>query len=251
MPDYLIDPKTFDAASRHFEQKAVMPTGLNSREISNRVPVDIRGQAFFSSQVSSARILENLQDECRAILAGKTSYQEARTRLKEFLAREGYGIPKPGTREDKDLANIAGDSRLQLILRQNVRMSQAVGQRQVSEHPYVEERYPNYKYHANTARHAKFDGLVLPKKHPFWKKHYPPWDFGCNCMVTDEEGEPNARGSAQRLQFKSRAVNVDDPKSGFEFESSPEDAFKDLDPSIIEDEQLRALVTAALEARGL
>ena len=251
MPDYLIDPKTFDAATRHFEQKSVMPTGLTSREISNQVPADIRNQAFFSAQVSSAHILENLQTECRAVLAGERSYQESRTRIKGFLAAEGYGIPAPHSKEDRAIANLTSDARIQLVIRQNVRMSQAVGERQVSEHPDVAERYPNYRYIANTSRHAEFDGVVLPKAHPFWKTHYPPWDFNCDCMVVDEEGKPNAKGTATRLDVKGKPVNVAAPDSGFEFHSSPQDAFKTFDTSIIEDTTLQALLEEKLKERGL
>lgn len=54
--------------------------------------------------------------------------------------------------------------------------------------------YPNLRYmaiHDNRSRtqHLKYDGLVLPMDHPFWKTHLPPWDYGCRCGVdqTDDE----------------------------------------------------------------
>ena len=117
-----------------------------------------------------------------------------------FLAREGYGIPAPKTAEDRKLADIASTARLELILRQNVAMAHAIGQRSVSEHPDILERWPNYRYVANTERHARFDGLVLPKKDPFWRTHYPPWEFRCGCMALDEDAEANAKSSGMRDQ---------------------------------------------------
>jgi len=31
--------------------------------------------------------------------------------------------------------------------------------------------------------HLSWDGLILPFDHPFWKKHYPPNGWGCDCIV--------------------------------------------------------------------
>lgn len=31
--------------------------------------------------------------------------------------------------------------------------------------------------------HAALNGVVLPADHPFWRDHYPPWDYGCRCQV--------------------------------------------------------------------
>lgn len=32
-------------------------------------------------------------------------------------------------------------------------------------------------------QHESWDGLVLPADHPFWKTHYPPNGWGCQCYV--------------------------------------------------------------------
>lgn len=254
MPEYAKQPLPFTAAQRWLEQKVTLPTGLNSRQIANRIPARIRGQAFFSARVASARILERLRQEVTKLAAGESDYVSARARIKTFLARIGYGVPDVGTKEDRDIQRLESTARLDLILRQNVAMAHAVGQREVSENEAVVEIFPNYRYVANTDRHARFDGLVLPKDDPFWATHYPPWEYNCQCMVIDTDEPVNGRsygfadtpegGQQGRLEFKTSVIDVQPSTSGYVFRSSPQDAFDDPDFSRIEDDDLRASVEA-------
>jgi hypothetical protein len=258
-PEYLLDPATFTAATDWFDQKVTLPTNLSSAELAMAAPAQVRMQAFFSARIASTNILESLREECAAILAGERTYSEAHARMAEFLAREGYGVPEPKTPADRDVAELASTARLQLIFRQNVAMAQAVGARAVSEHWAVVERYPNYRYVKNTERHARFDGVVLPKDHPFWDTHYPPWEFNCQCFVFDEEGEPNVEGSelrttpegAQigRLVKDGQVLNVMPSESGFVFRSRPSEAFADPDTSLITDPELREMFERELEIK--
>lgn len=239
MPDFLIDPKTFTAAEDWFSQKADLPTDLGSGELAQKLPAPIRNQAFFSAKVSSAHILSALRAECQGVIAGQRNPTDAVARLRQFLADEGYGIPPPKTGADRNLQDLASDRRLRLVVEQNVSMAHAVGQRMVSEHPYVAERFPNYRYIANTSRHSEFDGLVLPKSDPFWARHYPPWDYNCQCIVVDEEGAPDPSPG-----------EVPEAESGFTFLSHPDDAFGKFDSADIADDDLRQLVDEAMAGRG-
>lgn len=259
VPDYLIEPTTFDAAQRWLTRKISLPTALSAREIANQWPAGARNQAFFSARVASANILESLRAEVHAIAAGETNYADARARISEFLAKEGYGVPAPQTQGDRDLGDIASTRRLDLVLRQNVAMAHAVGQRQVSEHPYVAERYPCYRYVANTSRHENLDGTILPKTDPFWATYFPPWDYNCQCMAIDSDEEPNSRsvgyaatnegGQVVALDLRGRLFQMLPPESGFTFRSAPQEAFREFDLSAIDSPEIRASVEAELYAR--
>jgi len=50
---------------------------------------------------------------------------------------------------------------------------------------------------------AALDGLILPADSPFWKDHFPPWDWGCRCQVvpiTAEEYKEIAQGGPGAAQ---------------------------------------------------
>ena len=253
---FLERPVTFSEARDWLRRRVSVPTNLGSLEIAAAVPAEVRNQAFFSARVASASILQKLRENVAEIAAGELGYAEARTRMKEILALEGYEIAAPGEADDRDVKKIQSSARLDLIFRQNVAMAHSRGQREVSEHPAVVELFPNYRYIANTDRHEAFDGIVLPKSDPFWQTHYPPIDFNCECFVIDEPGEPNARtgqwtedGQSGVVEHRGQLLPVLPNESGYEFRSAPGEA-PEMDLGRIEDVGWREQVRAELEARG-
>lgn len=271
MPEFSAEPLTFTAARDWLAQKVTLPTDLSAREISNQMPGAIRMQAFMSAKVASASILENFRSQVDLVAAGKIGYGEARKRMMEFVARQGVGIPLPGTADDKDITALGSTARLYLIIRQNVSMAQAIGRREVSEHPILLERFPNYEYIATMDErvrdnHAELNGLILPKTDPFWRTHYPPWEYNCRCTVVDSDdpvngkasgfaesgqrkaGDPSNRGDDEAqtgvVQVGTRTLNLGPNASGFVFRSDPEDAFGEPDFERVKNPELRKQVQA-------
>ena len=255
MSDFLTTPITFTGAQDFLAQKVNLPTALSALDLSLKVPARIRAQAFFSAKVASANILQALRTEVTAIARGDYNYATGRTRLKAFLSKQGYGVPDVGSAGERDLTELASTRRLDLILRQNVAMANAVGQREVAELPAVMEYLPCYEYLPSGAEHPRaehmaFYGLILPKTDPFWATHYPPSEYGCDCGIGQTDEAPNGKTSGFKphdpmnghLDYNGRMTQLTENQSGFEFNSSPAAVFGNPDFSRIEDAGLRRQV---------
>ena len=86
----------------------------------------------------------------------------------------------------------AARARAEFTLRMQGFQAYAVARHQ--EQMSTVERFPYWRYvtvgdSRVRAAHAALDGKVLRADDPWWKTHYPPWDWGCRCIVValDEE----------------------------------------------------------------
>ena len=225
----------YDAANEFLKKRLTLPTELRSKGISDALPPAVRAHCFFSARVAEARVLQQIRKVSDAFSRGDLGLSEARTQLQKWLDNKGIGDPSSAA-----ITNISGSMRLNLILRQNAAMAAAVGRYQVSRDPDIEERWPSWKYITGSnprPEHAALNGKIFLKSDPFWKTHYPPWDFNCNCDVEDSDEEPQ------------KAPPHDDraPASGFQFD--PAEPFREFDMSSIEDERLRKRVVEKMRKK--
>lgn len=225
----------YEAANEFLKNRLTLPTALHSRGISDALPPAVRAHCFFSARVAEARVLEKLRAVSDAYSRGDLGLSEARDQLQRWLDSEGVG-----DRAAAAITNISSTMRLNLILRQNAAMAAAVGRYQVSRDPDIEERWPCWRYITGPnprPEHAALNGKVLRKSDPFWKTHYPPWDFNCNCDVEDSDEEPQ-----QAPPHDDRA-----PASGFQFD--PAEPFREFDLSSVKDDDLRERIAAKMSAK--
>jgi hypothetical protein len=85
--------------------------------------------------------------------------------------------------------------RTRTIYRTNTYVAYAAGRRAQLE----AANWPFWVYVHGGSEHPRpehlhvFNGLVLPPDHPFWRKFYPPSDWGCSCYVVGARSERGAR----------------------------------------------------------
>lgn len=91
----------------------------------------------------------------------------------------------------------------------------------VRSHPYW--MYETVGDNRVRAGHAALDGKVLRADDPWWKTHYPPWDWGCRCVVIalDEE-------DAQEFGISEHS-DMPTPERSGTFSFDPSDAGISLD----------------------
>ncbi len=136
---------------------------------------ELRSRAFAVSGIEDARLLDEIRELCASVPEGE-NWRTARRKIEDKLAGE---VAHARTRAE-------------LVLRTNC--TQARAQAKWEEQQKDKDVMPYLMYQTlgdNRVRpsHNALNGKILKIDDPFWKKHYPPWDFGCRCTVIqlDEE----------------------------------------------------------------
>lgn len=162
--------------------------------VMKRLAPEIRGRAFSVGGITDMRALANIK-ELIARLPEGGDWRE----LREGIAAEiddAWGGPQNDADPEKYGAAVA--RRAELVLRQNAFQAYAVARYQDQQD--MKAAFPYLVYltcgDENVRdEHAELDGVILPADDPFWQRHYPPWDFGCRCLVESmTEAEAVERG---------------------------------------------------------
>ena len=183
--------------------KTNAPTPLKSAEIAELWSDEAKARAFFSARVMNADILDAMKKRINQVVSGQITDQQARAWIRDFMSGLGDNalqemgfLPQDDAKLTKDITELGSTRRINLIVEQNVRQAQAVGEYRSN----LENRdiFPYLQY--NTARdekvrssHAVLDGKIYPTDSTIWQEIYPPNGFRCRCFVTpvmaDEIGE--------------------------------------------------------------
>jgi SPP1 gp7 family putative phage head morphogenesis protein len=211
-----------EAAADYIRGKAVAdPTNFGN------LPAQLKQRAFAVAGIEQMDVLKRLRDTIAKLPEG-TSWDEAKRELAAEIS--------PFTGGD----NKAAKARAGFMLRTHGFQAYAVARHQ--QQMEVIKSFPYWKYETVgdsrvRAGHAALDGKVLRADDPWWQTHYPPWDWGCRCIVVplDEEdamelGVTDGKqmpmpGRSETFTFDPTNVGVDIDKyhNSKRFQNNPAD----------------------------
>jgi uncharacterized protein with gpF-like domain len=153
-------------------------------------------RAFVVAGAAKADLLADLHQAVIQAAEGGAGLQAFRKDFKSIVAKHGW----TGWTGEDTPAGVAWRTRV--IYQTNMATSYAAGRHRQMSDPEVLKLRPYWRYiHSDgvlTPRplHLAWHGLTLLASHPFWKTHYPPCGWGCQCRVASVsrlEGEASAR----------------------------------------------------------
>ena len=183
-----------------------------------KLPDQLKQRAFAAAGIEQLDVLRRLRNAVAKLPEG-ANWDE----VKKELAAEISPFVGSG---DAKFDQAAAKARAEFMLRTHGFQAYAVSRHQ--QQMETADIFPYWKYVTvgdNRVRpgHAALDGKVLRADDPWWKTHYPPWDWGCRCIVValDEE-------DARELGV-SKHYEMPTPERSDSYSFDPSDAGISLD----------------------
>jgi SPP1 gp7 family putative phage head morphogenesis protein len=136
--------------------------------------------------------------------------------------------------------------RVRLIFDTNLRIARSTArwqrfQRGKGSRPYL--RYSAVGDRRTRPSHMALDGIILRIDHPFWQRHFPPWDFNCRCSVRTLADRDLARDNASITSEAELAQRLQHVR--------PDEGFGTVSPAIASVEANVADIVEAANDRRL
>lgn len=202
-----------EAAADYIHGKAVAdPTHFGN------LPPQLKQRAFTVAGIEQLDALQRIRDAVAKLPQG-ASWDEAKKEIAAEISPFVGG-------DDDSKRTTASKARAEFLLRTHGFQAYAVARHQ--QQMSVARDFPYWKYETvgdSRVRpgHAALDGKVLRADDTWWNTHYPPWDWGCRCIVVaiDEE-DAEAIGVTPHGQMPT-------PERSGSFQFDPTNAAIDLD----------------------
>lgn len=181
MPVYEALPpwnKPFAEQLAFFKRKLNLPS-----EAWDDIMRQAHDKAFIVAGAQSADLLSDLRGAITKAIESGTGIEVFRKDFKKIVAKHGW----TGWTGEESSARTAW--RTKVIYQTNMSTSYAAGRWQQLNNPELLKAMPYWQYkHSDSVNyprplHQSWDGLTLPPDHAFWKEHYPPNGWGCQCRV--------------------------------------------------------------------
>ena len=205
-----------EAAAAYIRGKAVAdPANFGA------LPAQLKQRAFTVAGIERMDTLRRLRDTIARLPEG-ASWDE----VKRDLAAEISPFVDTPDGAGESGRSKAARARAEFLLRTHGFQAYSVARHQ--QQMEVVKDFPYWKYETvgdNRVRasHAALDGKVLRADDPWWKTHYPPWDWGCRCIVIPLDEE-----DAQEIGI-SEHNDMPTPARNENFSFDPTDASIDID----------------------
>ena len=166
-----------------------------SRQVFKDLLPELKGRAFAIAGIEYAGVAQDIRDRLADLPEGAL-WDDVKKDVADDLVP--YMVDPDTDKEMQDKQLQAAFRKAELLLRIHGFQAYHSAAWQVMDRQ--RDVLPYWQYHsAEDARvrptHAALDGLILPADSPFWRDHYPPWEWGCRCLVT-----PLAEEDARRIQ---------------------------------------------------
>lgn len=174
----LTEPRANEEAINYIKSKAP----VNQRVFYRMLP-DIQARAFTVSGINNADVLQAVRDRIADLPAG-ADWKEVRDDI--FQQISPWLVDDKADAKERERQVAAAYRRAELLLRTHGFQAYAATHHSLQ----VEQMdvFPWWQYQTMEdgkvrPDHAALNGIVLPASSPFWRDHYPPWDWGCRCEV--------------------------------------------------------------------
>lgn len=199
----------FDAQVAYLRAKLGLPT-----ERWGQITAAAHDRAFVVAGAMKADLLNDMQATLVQRATDGLGLQAFRRDFRAIVAKHGWtGWTGEGSAEGEAW-------RTRVIYQTNMATSYAAGRRQQMLEPGYLRLRPFWRYlHSDSVVHPRphhlaWHGLTLRHDHPFFKTHFAPNGFGCECRivgVSEREGEASARAG---LGEPPEGWDQIDPKTG-------------------------------------
>ena len=167
---------TFEEQIDFFTQKLLM---LEADFLAD--PTVSHDNAFTIAGVTSDDLLADLNAAVTKLIEDGVTLDEFNAQFEDIVAKHGW---TGWTGEDTPQGRAW---RSRIIADTNMRTSYSAGRLKqqlaaAEDRPYLLYRHSDAVMYPRPL-HVKWNGIVLPVDHAWWKTHYPPNGFGCQCQV--------------------------------------------------------------------